>query len=372
MKANCFLFILFVISVNNPLFAQKKGHQKINIEILDTTLKSDKLYLSRLGEDVIDSATVINKKAQFTIKKNNYPRYFLESSEHQKYFSSFVSDFKKDISIKIYSFKKYDTDIDAGELDTVWKKCNKEIMKGFNDKKRNTRYLRGDSLVLMNQFYDSLLYVSFKTYFSKSSFLGLSLLHSHKQTLHLLEPDITTLLKLKALLSNLDNGLSNHKFTKELNTFFDDNSKLQVGKSILDFTLPSQNGTTISTQSYRGKFLLIDFWATWCAPCILKNKKMANDYDKMKEQNIEILGINIDFEKQEFKDSLINKSQNIFNAYKWQQGMLFQNSEKSKIEKFYKVYFIPRTVLIDKDGIILGVNIDNYEDIIAIIKKNKS
>ena len=104
MKVCYFSSMLLVIFTSNLLFAQKKAFQKINIEILDTTSISGKLYLIHLGEGIIDSATSTNKKIQFTIKKNNYPRYVLSSNKYEYYVTSFVSDFKKDINIKIHSF----------------------------------------------------------------------------------------------------------------------------------------------------------------------------------------------------------------------------------------------------------------------------
>ena len=70
-----------------------------------------------------------------------------------------------------------------------------------------------------------------------------------------------------------------------------------VGKPAPDLQLPDVNGHTVSIASYKGKFLLVDFWASWCAPCRAENPNVVKAYNEFKGKNFTILGVSLDKEK---------------------------------------------------------------------------
>ena len=71
-----------------------------------------------------------------------------------------------------------------------------------------------------------------------------------------------------------------------------------VGKPAPDFALPDINGHMISLSSYKGKYLLVDFWASWCGPCRAENPNVVKVYNEFKGKNFAILGVSLDKEKE--------------------------------------------------------------------------
>jgi len=70
-----------------------------------------------------------------------------------------------------------------------------------------------------------------------------------------------------------------------------------VGKQAPDLALPSTTGKTVSISSFRGKYLLVDFWASWCGPCRHENPNVVKAYNEFKDKNFAVLGVSLDSEK---------------------------------------------------------------------------
>ena len=75
------------------------------------------------------------------------------------------------------------------------------------------------------------------------------------------------------------------------------NAQVNVGEAAPEFSLPGANGDTIKLSSFRGKIVMIDFWASWCGPCRIANPHVVKLYEKYKDKGFEVLGISIDHKK---------------------------------------------------------------------------
>jgi peroxiredoxin len=77
-----------------------------------------------------------------------------------------------------------------------------------------------------------------------------------------------------------------------------------VGKTVPELSLPDVNGKTISIASFKGKYVLIDFWASWCGPCRMENPNVVEAYNRYKGKNFTVLGISLDKDKDSWKKAI--------------------------------------------------------------------
>ena len=123
-----------------------------------------------------------------------------------------------------------------------------------------------------------------------------------------------------------------------------------VGQQAPDFTLNSPDGKPVALSSLRGKFVLIDFWASWCGPCRMENPNVVRMYDKFKDKGFDIYGVSLDDNEKAWKTAIER------DKLKWQHGSELKKWN-SGVAQSYGVNAIPATFLIDKDGKIIAKNL---------------
>ena len=122
---------------------------------------------------------------------------------------------------------------------------------------------------------------------------------------------------------------------------------LAVGAKFPDFNEKDVTGQPMSIARYKGKVVLVDFWATWCGPCIKELPNVLETYQKHHPKGFEIVGISLDQTEQKLHD--FTKAQNMT----WQQFFDGQGWG-NKLAGKYGVNSIPATYLLDAEGKILG------------------
>lgn len=113
----------------------------------------------------------------------------------------------------------------------------------------------------------------------------------------------------------------------------------------LSFTLKDMNGKSVRLDDYKGKALLINFWATWCGPCILETPELVNLQAKYKDRGLQIIGISI--------DDTAEKIQAFAKEYKVNYPLLVGLDRDDVGEAFRLPEGIPFSVFIRTDGTIL-------------------
>jgi peroxiredoxin len=130
-----------------------------------------------------------------------------------------------------------------------------------------------------------------------------------------------------------------------------------IGRPAIDFTQPDSGGKPIALSSFKGKYVLVDFWASWCGPCRAENPNVVKAYNQYKSRGFEILGVSLDSDKGAWLKA-INKD-NL--AWAEVSDLKAWNNTASLA---YGVKGIPFNLLLDKNGIIIaknlrGINLQN-------------
>jgi len=123
-----------------------------------------------------------------------------------------------------------------------------------------------------------------------------------------------------------------------------------VGKQAPEISLPDTEGRTVKLSSFRGKYVLVDFWASWCGPCRKENPNVVQAYNQFKDKNFTILGVSLDRQKEPWEKAIVDDNLNwthISDLKFWQ----------SEVVPIYQVESIPFNVLVDPDGKVVAENL---------------
>lgn len=122
------------------------------------------------------------------------------------------------------------------------------------------------------------------------------------------------------------------------------------GQVAPDFVQNDPDGKPVSLKDFRGKYVLVDFWASWCGPCRQENPNVVQAYKKYKAKNFTVLGVSLDRDKPRWLQA-INDDQltwpHVSDLKFWQ----------NEVAKLYKVSSIPQNFLLDPEGRIIGKNL---------------
>ncbi len=128
----------------------------------------------------------------------------------------------------------------------------------------------------------------------------------------------------------------------------DKNAGAEVGSKAPDFQLQTTDGRTVSLDDYKGKGLILNFWGTWCEPCRKEMPALSENYDKYKQQNVEVLGIHIKNTPQQVEQ--------FFKGLKNEVHIPIAFDNNNEVTDAFGIDPLPTTVVIDKDGKITAIH----------------
>ena len=156
---------------------------------------------------------------------------------------------------------------------------------------------------------------------------------------------------LKEIVTSLDSTLNKSIYVQYLNKRISILETTAVGKPAPDFTQNDADGNPISLSSFKGKYLLVDFWASWCSPCRRANPHVVKLYSKYNKKGFEVLGVSFDSDKERWLDA-VDKD-----GLTWSQVSDLEGWNNS-VGKLYGVRSIPHTMLVDPQGVIIAHKLD--------------
>jgi len=157
---------------------------------------------------------------------------------------------------------------------------------------------------------------------------------------------------LAGLYQSLSETIKKTDLGEELGFRIITTAQTAIGAVAPDFTQNAPDGKPIKLSDFRGKYVLIDFWASWCGPCRQENPNLVKAYAQFKNKNFEIFGVSLD--NPNAKTAWLNAIER--DNLTWPQVSDLQGW-KNKAARLYGVETIPQNFLIDPKGVIIAKNL---------------
>ncbi|MFV0483312.1 MAG: redoxin domain-containing protein [Bacteroidales bacterium] len=158
----------------------------------------------------------------------------------------------------------------------------------------------------------------------------------------------------KEIYDKLSPEVKASKYGVKLGENIEKMSKTQIGEIAPDFTMADSEGNNVSLSSLKGKYILLDFWASWCGPCRAENPNVVAAYNAYKDKNFDILGVSLDDNKDKWLEA-IEADKLAWHHVSDLKGW------KNEASQLYGIRGIPANYLLDPEGKILAKDLRGEE-----------
>jgi len=151
----------------------------------------------------------------------------------------------------------------------------------------------------------------------------------------------------ETLYKSLSDQMKASRYGRQILEYISVNKDIKVGDRYADFEQADTSGKIIKLSQVEGKFVLLDFWASWCGPCRKENPNLVKTYARFKEKGFAILGVSVDDDKNQWLSAIK------YDQLSWQNVSDIRGT-KNKAVLLYGVNRFPTNFLIDSNGIVIA------------------
>jgi peroxiredoxin len=227
-------------------------------------------------------------------------------------------------------------------LTNVRKKKQAVITEFFKtDKSSSKRATYSAKLSVLKIQYDSLSFAFIRR--NKTNYMSLIILENMAGP----KPNPK---EIRPVFNSLSTELQNTTAGKRLAALLASVTSTNIGDIALDFTMPDTANVKVKLSAYKGKYVLLDFWASWCAPCRQENPNLVKTYEKYKNKNFTVLSVSLDSKR----DNWLKAIREDHLRWTHVSDLKYWNNEAA-IK--YGINAVPANFLIDPNGVIVGINL---------------
>lgn len=337
------LFLLVSFSVSLIINAQDEKVKTFAINgQVDGDYSGYVYFQTEYKDNISDSCLVKNNKFHFEGKLINTTRATLTLKKTSTVAFFYMENSAIDIVIGVSSFKNGNELINDIEIKKISGSKTQELMTDVEnyqktietsdlskEEKNKKVYKKYYETVTQNPDYPVLDFLKAKS--KKTGYMSVAQLSD-------LESVVTTKKKVEQEKDSLIIR-NNPKVYR----------RLKEGKELKNFTLVDQNGNKRSLSDFKGKYVLIDFWASWYPPSRKNNEELVKIHQKYKSKNFEMISVSIDTYVGNWKNAIEKDKLSWVN-------LIETGGWEGKVTKQFEIKGIPLNILLDKDGKILVVN----------------